>query len=93
MKGEVVGLLEFYPVLITALTPFRQVLLGDPSAREIFGKDGLDFGHRVEPWEKFVTGDTVIDATLNKSGSFRYRATKVSADTALAQIVRLVQQA
>jgi len=38
-------------------------------------------------------GDTVIDATLNKSGSFRYRATKVGADTALAQIVRLVQQA
>jgi Cu2+-exporting ATPase len=38
-------------------------------------------------------GDTVISATLNVSGSFRYRATKVGADTALAQIVRLVQQA
>jgi P-type Cu2+ transporter len=38
-------------------------------------------------------GDRVIGATLNKSGSFRYRATKVGAGTALAQIVRLVQEA
>ena len=38
-------------------------------------------------------GDTVIGATINKSGSFRYRATKVGADTALAQIVKLVQAA
>jgi P-type Cu2+ transporter len=38
-------------------------------------------------------GDTVISATLNVSGSFRYRATKAGADTALAQIVRLVQHA
>ncbi|MBA2655319.1 MAG: copper-translocating P-type ATPase [Gammaproteobacteria bacterium] len=38
-------------------------------------------------------GDTVIGATINKSGSFRYRATKVGADTALAQIVKLVQKA
>ena len=38
-------------------------------------------------------GDTVIGATINKSGTFRYRATKVGADTALAQIVKLVQEA
>ena len=38
-------------------------------------------------------GDTVIGATINKSGSFRYCATKVGADTALAQIVKLVQEA
>jgi Cu2+-exporting ATPase len=38
-------------------------------------------------------GDSVISATLNVSGSFRYRATKVGADTALAQIVQLVQHA
>lgn len=38
-------------------------------------------------------GDEVIGATINKSGSFRYRATKVGADTALAQIVKLVQEA
>lgn len=38
-------------------------------------------------------GDTVIGATINKSGTFRYSATKVGADTALAQIVKLVQDA
>jgi Cu2+-exporting ATPase len=38
-------------------------------------------------------GDRVIGATINKSGSFVYRATKVGADTALAQIVKLVQEA
>ncbi|TDF62556.1 cation-translocating P-type ATPase [Cupriavidus sp. L7L] len=38
-------------------------------------------------------GDNVIGATINKSGSFRYRATRVGSDTALAQIVKLVQEA
>lgn len=38
-------------------------------------------------------GDEVIGATINKTGSFRFRATRVGADTALAQIVRLVEQA
>ncbi len=38
-------------------------------------------------------GATVIGSTINKSGSFRYKATKVGADTALAQIVKLVQEA
>ncbi len=38
-------------------------------------------------------GATVIGATINMSGSFRYEATKVGADTALAQIVKLVQEA
>src|SRR6266567_2703002 len=42
---------------------------------------------------KKVPGGKVIGATINKSGSFRYRATKVGADTALAQIVKLVQEA
>ena len=38
-------------------------------------------------------GDTVIGAAVNKTGTFRYRATNVGADTALAQIVKLVQMA
>lgn len=42
---------------------------------------------------KKALGDAVIGATINKSGTFRYRATKVGADTALAQIVKLVQEA
>ena len=38
-------------------------------------------------------GDMVIGATVNASGTLRIRATRVGADTALAQIVALVQQA
>ena len=38
-------------------------------------------------------GATVVGASINKSGSFRYKATKVGADSALAQIVKLVQDA
>ncbi|MCX5336710.1 heavy metal translocating P-type ATPase [Streptomyces sp. NBC_00140] len=38
-------------------------------------------------------GDTVIGATVNTTGSLRVRASKVGADTMLAQIIRLVQQA
>lgn len=39
------------------------------------------------------TGDTVIGATINQTGAFRYVATKVGADTMLAQIIRLVREA
>jgi P-type Cu+ transporter len=39
------------------------------------------------------TGDAVVGATINGTGSLRVRAAKVGADTVLAQIVRLVQQA
>ena len=42
---------------------------------------------------KKVPGNPAIGATTNKSGSFRYKATKVGADTALAQIVKLVREA
>ncbi|MBW4622334.1 MAG: heavy metal translocating P-type ATPase [Cyanosarcina radialis HA8281-LM2] len=38
-------------------------------------------------------GDEVIGATINKTGSFKLRATRVGKDTFLAQIVNLVQQA
>jgi Cu+-exporting ATPase len=38
-------------------------------------------------------GDEVIGATINKTGAFRFRATKVGKDTALANIIRLVQDA
>ncbi len=44
------------------------------------------------PAEK-VVGDEVIGATLNKTGSFRFRVTKVGKDTALANIIRMVQDA
>jgi len=38
-------------------------------------------------------GDTVIGATINQTGSFTYVATKIGADTMLAQIIKLVRQA
>jgi P-type Cu+ transporter len=38
-------------------------------------------------------GDEVIGATINVSGSVRFRATKVGKDTALSQIIRMVEEA
>ena len=40
-----------------------------------------------------VVGDTVIGATINQTGAFRYTATKVGAETMLAQIIKLVREA
>jgi Cu+-exporting ATPase len=44
------------------------------------------------PVEKHA-GDEVIGGTLNKTGSFKFRATKVGKDTALANIIRMVKDA
>ncbi|MBE9157502.1 copper-translocating P-type ATPase [Nodosilinea sp. LEGE 06152] len=86
--------------------PIAEVVLGDvvlvrpgekiPVDGEIVdGASTLDeamvTGESV-PVQKTV-GDEVIGATLNKTGSFKFRATRVGKDTFLAQIVRLVQQA
>jgi Cu+-exporting ATPase len=86
--------------------PISEVVLGDvvlvrpgekiPVDGEIIdGSSTLDeamvTGESV-PVQKTV-GDEVIGATLNKTGSFKFRATRVGKDTFLAQIVKLVQQA
>ena len=42
---------------------------------------------------KKAPGDQLIGATINKNGTLRARATAVGADTALAQVVKLVQEA
>ncbi len=87
-------------------TPVEQVLVGDvivvrPGER--VPVDGVVSAGRSAVDESMITGepipaeknpgDEVIGGTLNRTGLFRFRATKVGKDTALAQIVRLVQQA
>lgn len=65
--------------------------------------DGLVVNGRSHVDESMLTGeslpvakevgDKVIGATINKQGLIRFEATKVGRDTALAQIIRLVEQA
>ena len=38
-------------------------------------------------------GDTVIGSTINKQGTFTFRATKVGSDTTLSQIIKLIEEA
>lgn len=44
------------------------------------------------PIEKHI-GDEIIGASINKTGSFKFKTTKVGKDTALAQIIGMVEQA
>ncbi|WP_172372805.1 heavy metal translocating P-type ATPase [Sporosarcina jiandibaonis] len=86
--------------------PIEQVLAGDtiivkpgekiPVDGEIIeGRSAIDesmiTGESI-PIDK-VAGDVVIGATINKNGSLQIKATKVGKDTALAQIVKVVQEA
>ena len=86
--------------------PVEEVLVGDivivrpgdkiPVDGEIIeGASALDesmvTGESM-PIDKKV-GDEVIGATMNTTGSFKFRTTKVGKDTALAQIVKMVQDA
>ncbi|MFI5615577.1 heavy metal translocating P-type ATPase [Amycolatopsis sp. NPDC051903] len=86
--------------------PTSQVVVGDlllvrPGAK--IATDGAVEDGESEADESMVTGESlpvhkapgsaVIGVTINANGTLRVRATKVGADTALAQIVQLVQQA
>jgi len=86
--------------------PIEQVVRGDllrVRSGEKIPVDGVLREGRSAIDESMVTGesmpvgkklgDEVIGGTLNGSGSFTYEATRVGADTVLAQIVRLVQEA
>jgi Cu2+-exporting ATPase len=86
--------------------PTAEVAVGDlllvrPGAK--IAVDGVVEDGDSEVDESMVTGESlpvhkgpssaVVGATINANGTLRIRATKVGADTALAQIVKLVQQA
>ena len=86
--------------------PIAQVVAGDvvlvrPGEKIPVDGEVVDGGSTVD--ESMLTGeplpvqkkagDTVIGATINKTGAFQMRATKVGKDSVLQQIVRLVQQA
>src|SRR5512135_9844 len=86
--------------------PTAEVVVGDlmlvrPGGK--IGVDGVVEAGTTDVDESMVTGeslpvhktagDAVIGATVNTTGTIRVRATKVGADTALAQIVSLVQEA
>jgi len=86
--------------------PVEEVLVGDtvvirPGEKIPVDGEVLDGASAVDesmitgeslPVEKDV-GDEVIGSTLNKTGSFKFRATKVGKDTALASIIRMVKDA
>ncbi len=86
--------------------PVEEVMVGDlvvVRPGEKVPVDGLIEGGSSSIDESMITGeslpvekragDEVIGATLNKTGSFRFRATKVGKDTALSNIIRMVQDA
>ena len=86
--------------------PVEQVVVGDVLAvrpGEKVPVDGVIVSGESSLDESMVTGeslpvdkapgDEVIGATINKTGAFRFRATKVGKDTALASIVRMVGDA
>ncbi|MET3808322.1 Cu2+-exporting ATPase [Nakamurella sp. UYEF19] len=90
----------------TVEIPTDQVVVGDlllvrPGAK--IASDGTVDEGESDVDESTVTGeslpvhkgpgDEVVGATINTTGTLRVRATKVGADTALAQIVKLVQEA
>ncbi len=86
--------------------PIDEVVAGDiviVRPGEKIAVDGVVVDGRSAVDESMLTGeslpvekepeDDVFGATLNKTGSFRFRATKVGKDSALSQIIRLVQEA
>ena len=86
--------------------PIEQVLVGDEvlvRPGEKVATDGTILTGRSAVDESMLTGeslpvekkegDNVFGATLNKTGSFRFRVSKVGAETMLAQIVKLVEEA
>ncbi|OLD52690.1 MAG: ATPase P [Chloroflexi bacterium 13_1_40CM_2_70_6] len=86
--------------------PIETLVVGDVVVvrpGETVATDGLIVAGASAVDESMVTGeslpvekragDDVTGGTLNRSGAFRFRVTRVGADTLLAQIVRMVEEA
>ncbi len=86
--------------------PIEQVIIGDivrVRPGEKIPVDGVIIEGESSIDESMITGesipvdkskgDAVVGATMNKSGTFTYKATKIGSDTMLAQIIKLVQEA
>lgn len=86
--------------------PVEEVLVGDiiiVRPGEKIPVDGIIQEGKSAVDESMITGESipvkkgpgieVIGATINKTGSFKFQATKVGKDTTLAQIIKLVQDA
>ena len=86
--------------------PFEQVVIGDVirvRPGEIIPVDGEIIDGESSIDESMITGesipvdkakgDMVVGATINKSGTFTYKAINVGQDTMLAQIIKLVEEA
>jgi Cu+-exporting ATPase len=86
--------------------PIKEVVVGDEilvRPGEKIPVDGVVLDGRSTVDESMISGESkpvrkepgaeVIGATINKTGSFRFRATHVGKETALAQIIQLVQDA
>jgi len=86
--------------------PIEKLVVGDVVVvrpGETVATDGLIVAGSSAVDESMVTGeslpvekragDDVTGGTLNRSGTFRFRVTRVGADTLLAQIVRMVEEA
>ncbi len=86
--------------------PIDQVVIGDTirvRPGEKIPVDGIILEGQSSIDESMITGesipsdkskgDTVIGATINKTGTFLYKATKVGSDTMLSQIIKLVAEA
>jgi len=86
--------------------PINEVVTGDIiiiKPGEKIPVDGIIMDGNTSVDESMITGesipvekrkgDIVIGATINKHGSFKFKATKVGKDTMLAQIIKLVEDA
>jgi Cu+-exporting ATPase len=86
--------------------PINEVVIGDlvrVRPGEKIPVDGMIIEGNSSVDESMITGesmpvdkkigDTVVGATINKSGSFVFKTTKVGQETMLAQIIKLVQEA